>query len=83
MSPRSKVKIRDQVIRNAAMGIDDMAEAKEAQFWPEDMLAAAATCCLMADAALKQWRDGKFEECLVTAHAAQQAEARLAKILVG
>ena len=69
------------MIRNAAEGIDNMAETKEAQFWPEDMPAAAATCFLMADAALKQWRAGEFAECLVTAHAAQQAEARLTEML--
>ncbi len=72
-----------QVIRNAAGGIDNMAETKEAQFWPPGALTTAATCFLMAEAALKQWRAGNFEECLVTAHAAQQAEARLTEILEG
>ena len=65
------------MIRNAAEGIDNMAETKEAQFWPTGALTMAATCFLMADVALQQWRAGEFEECLVTAHAAQQAETRL------
>ena len=72
-----------QVIRNAAEGIDNMAETKEAQFWPTGALTMAATCFLMADAALQQWRDGEFAECLVTAHPAQQVMARLEKILEG
>ena len=60
-----------------------MAQFNEVEHFPEDALTTAATCFLMMDAALRQWRAGEFEECLVTAHAAQQAEARLTKILEG
>jgi len=51
------------------------------EHFPEDALTTAATCFIMADAALKQWRAGEFEVCLVTAHAAQQAEVRLEEML--
>ncbi len=69
------------VVRGITYDLAIFAEGKEVQFWPEDILTTAAACLLMADAALKQWRAGSFEECLVTAHAAQQAEARLTEML--
>ena len=69
------------VIENVADDLTQYAGSSGVESWPEDMLAAAAACFLMADAALKQWKAGKLEECLVTTHAAQQAQARFEKIL--
>ena len=69
------------VVAHVSDDINRLANFNDAEHWPPGALTTAATCFLMADAALNQWRDGKLEECLVTAHAAQQAEARLAKIL--
>ena len=63
---------------------DDLAmltDRNGVEFWPEDMLTAAAACLLMADEAWRQWRSGRIEECLVTAHAAQQAQTRSEQIL--
>ena len=69
------------VVNHVSDDINQMANFGETQHWPPEALTTAAACFLMADAALKQWRAGKFEECLVTAHAAQQAEARLEEML--
>ena len=69
------------VVRGVTNELAMFAEEKEVQLWPEDMLTTAAACLLMADAALRQWRAGKLEKCLVTAHVAQQSEARLEEML--
>ncbi len=71
------------VVAHVSEDISELAQFNEVEHFPEDALTTAATCFLMADAALKQWRAGEFAECLVTAHAAQQAEARLTEILEG
>ena len=49
---------------------------QDVQFWPEDLLTTAAACFIMADTAWREWRLGKFANCLAIAHAAQQAMAR-------
>ena len=46
-----------------------------------DLTITIAACFMMADAALREWRLGKFAECLVIAHAAQQSMARLRKMM--
>ncbi len=71
------------VVAHVSEDISELAQFNEVEHFPEDALTTAATCFLMVDAALNQWRAGKYKECLVTAHAAQQAVARLAKILEG
>jgi len=67
------------VVAHVSEGISRLAQFNE--HFPEDALTTAAACFLMADAALKQWRAGEFEECLVTAHVAQQVQARLEEML--
>ena len=69
------------VAHNVADDLARLTDSSGVEFWPEDILTAAAACLLMADEALKQWRSGRIEECLVTAHAAQQAQVRFEKIL--
>ena len=71
------------VVTHVADGISELAQFNEVEHFPENALTAAATCFLMVDAALNQGRAGKYQECLVTAHAAQQAVAGLTKILEG
>ena len=64
------------VAHNVADDLARLTDRNGVEFWPEDILTAAAACLLMADEAWRQWRSGRIEECLVTAHAAQQAQAR-------
>lgn len=69
------------VVNQVSDDINQMANFNEAEHWPPEALTTAATCFLMVDAALRRWNAGNFEECLVTAHAAQQAGARLEEML--
>ena len=52
------------MVNGVSDAIGLLVNSTEAEYWPEDMLTMAATCFLMADTALKQWRAGNFEECL-------------------
>ena len=68
------------VVHGVADALTGFTESTDVRFWPEDLLTTAAACFILADTAWGKWRLGKFEECLLIAHAAQQAMDRFREI---